>query len=521
MKLPIYVYDDQSTNCLDNTIRAVAVWSKRDWELMCMTLWKYNFHRINFQELNKGVKYTQFDYTNTEETLYLLEKYHAIKTNKHSYYFDKTKDEIIKELKRGMPVTIYIDSYYCPWFKPKYKRVHSTHFCLVIGIDDEEKGFWISDGQMATDGVYLPFDEYSKGFGSYITYKILSLDKKDNISCEEVLSIIIKELINGSYNAFNDIRQFSRNLEKNMQYYDKWHKSDFHEEFLITSKRLKALFNTFSYLYKTHGINELLNLSERINACADRWMSIYGMYVKTFFSDRNNNVINRICNKITEAANEDEKIYYDIVKLLDGDKFTGIYDISSDSVFYDSITDYYFIDINNYVNNIGFNKNINDKCPGFSYGGRYYIGEGLPENKLWEKDNMKFNFPNIDTNVYDNISCLGQEIKVDKDKYSYIMLLGASELGNQIDDLFIYYEDGTVEKSTITISTWRSSKPTYQERIMWCGKSHCEAEKKVGMEPQKAYIYAIINKVKNNIPIEKIQLPICPNIHIFAMTLGR
>ena len=128
-------------------------------------------------------------------------------------------------------------------------------------------------------------------------------------------------------------------------------------------------------------------------------------------------------------------------------------------------------------------------------------------NFIWENEN-------------DNISCAGQVISGPKGQYSGFMYLGCSEFGSHSEPILVKYTDGQTEEVALELSDWVLSHPLFQETVAWTGKgAKCTKNKSIQEMRSPVHLFAKHGVFCKTGTIESIQLPKCPNIHIFAISL--
>lgn len=127
---------------------------------------------------------------------------------------------------------------------------------------------------------------------------------------------------------------------------------------------------------------------------------------------------------------------------------------------------------------------------------------------------MKFQFPNLIEDSYDNISCMGQIIEISSNYCSQIMILSCAEWGNYFETIIINYTDGFSINIPFEVSDWAMKNQASHEVVAWDGVCI-----KIGDYKGVAYIYAQGHLLSHNGFISTIILPNCSNIHIFAISL--
>lgn len=526
MSLDIVIKHDEFYDCLENLVLAVAKLWKKDYQLMSADVWDFSYktsEQDNMLSLGQSVSNNAIsNYDN-------LAKYHGI-----SMKFVETSDyleglDVIKnELSNNRPVAIYMDTFWCNWYKVLYKKLHRPHYCLVIGIDTETNDLYIVDSQMANEETILPIKEFIHGFEAYITFSNEDVDIK-NFDWKVLLQNSLKKNknIENLVNIFEEMRKFAVDISSKLDLQNEIiglekfpFKAKIFQELFTLGKRRKQYSRMLAYIGKLYDIKELDAFSSRMKLAGDRWSSIFGLLCKAYYMNNDIKIINKIASKIEEAANDEENIADNLLEFC---KY-GNNNLCNTSIEHinNKMDIYCFLNLSSHMNNQGFSNSLLPTCSAqLSDDGRYFLADNLPTDKIWNIANMKFSFPTIFNNSYDNISCMGQIINVDQAMYNYIMLLGCSELGDYREHINIKYLDGFIERIPIEFTAWIKPQPSYGEIIAWTGSRAVRTENEVEVSSFAVHLYAKNYQLKHDGKVECIELPTCPNIHIFAISLGK
>lgn len=178
------------------------------------------------------------------------------------------------------------------------------------------------------------------------------------------------------------------------------------------------------------------------------------------------------------------------------------------------------IDLTNIYNNkLILNEfddiNINDNSDYFLYDSFHSF---IDMNNI----EIPFVFPknnNLSNLFYDNISCEGQIINLNKKCYKSIYFIGLCEWGDMRGELTLNSINGMTMSSDIFFYDWYRIKEEFFIHDM--KDSNCSLLKvlKTTNGQKSIFIYNYQFSNMNNI-FESIQLPFIPNMHIFSMTLA-
>lgn len=126
------------------------------------------------------------------------------------------QQHVYNTLNKGLPVMVYIDSFYCPWY-PSYQLSHIKHYILIVGINKKKREYYCLDRYADYDYIkVVPFADAAQGCGEYFSFDISS---KHNISNQEYLEILHNNLLNvisGDYNIWDNIVLFKETLLTNI-----------------------------------------------------------------------------------------------------------------------------------------------------------------------------------------------------------------------------------------------------------------------------------------------------------------
>lgn len=106
----------------------------------------------------------------------------------------------------------------------------------------------------------------------------------------------------------------------------------------------------------------------------------------------------------------------------------------------------------------------------------------------------------------------------------YIMyVLATSEFGESFDSIKLYWKDELAVELYYKLSDI-SMKPLFNEKIAMKGETYYRVNKSnkyiYEKHLEKAYIFEISFEFEEEVYIDKIILPNCPNTHIFGIALA-
>ncbi|GEM_PF-2756494 len=526
MRLDINLNFDIAYDCLENLIPPLAKWFGKNYELMSINSWGFEYSRlVNDQEeklLSKSFSsgtYSNFEY---------LAKYHGIQLIRHEKVAFKTMVSCIKnELNSKKPVIIYNDSFWCSWYTERYKKIYGTHYCLIIGYESD--GLFVIDSQFARNGAFLSYDDFEMGYNDYFICEVSNTNEMDTNWIEILrLSISNRKMFCSNDNMFNALKFFAidivEKLDLNIEMND--YKELPSSSPLITKlsnigKKRRQFSNALNFLSKEYGVVELDVLSKKFLELSNIWSSIFGLLIKAYYTNNDIRLLKKIRDKITKIANEEENIYLEIKSIISLTSF------STNKVYFSSpdpeikICKYSYVDLINNTNSKGFGYDLDpNNLSEFSDGGRYIYIINDYTSKMLKLNNMSFKLLNKNES-YDNISCKEQIIDIKLEPQNWIMFLGCSEWGSHADLVKLIFEDGTKENIPIELTNVVSQSSAYGEELVCVGKYAIKTDNTIDIAPFNANLFAKLYYIKHKKSISEIILPYCPNIHIFAISFGR
>lgn len=316
MFLDIRPVRNENYDCFQGIVASVATHFKCNYLLLFAGVWGFSFEPL---KMGKG-------YINFGERLIpefntvmfdLLERFHGCKiTIYDTDTINEIKAVILNELSKGLPVGIYLDSYWCPW-NIAYKKYHITHYCLVIGFDDDKESFMFIDPYCSDNIEKLSIVELEKGYGNYFTFKFTE-SKEQNI--ENELNYIIKlclvtlKLDNEQLNSFKMMRSFAdefeqyMDLDKEISGYEDTYAVPFFRQMKAIESCRKNFSLTLNYIAETCNDKNILQLSSNMLQASNIWSKIRLMIIRMSMTSSQSGQIKKIVDKIREVTDYEESI---------------------------------------------------------------------------------------------------------------------------------------------------------------------------------------------------------------------
>lgn len=459
-----------------------------------------------------------------------LEEYHGIKVTPLKIQGVKNiLNKVAEELTAGRPVGLAVDAYVCPW-DPGYRRHHFSHAILVIGWDEAKRCLICMDPYYAVENGALPIDELQEAeMLSCVTF-VLGEESKEGQTVELREIVTNATAILEETNSFNNMRRFAKeirdlDLGKELEGYE----SDCLQAPLVwrlyeVSRTRRRFAKALSFLAGKLNLPELADIASQLDKAGIRWISVQGMMVKASFQEDPTETLNIISDKLYRMAAEEELLARALHNLLQSGGIRKDFPIQETAeLFIPDAKNVIFLDLKHYFNNNGFGGNEPECAAEMSNGwdgGGFFLQQGLSRDNIWVIGRMTFKLEYLWENENDNISCAGQVISVPKRQYSGFMYLGCSEYGSHSEPMLVKYTNGQTEEVALELSDWSLVRPVFRETVAWAGKAAISTKHEGIQElPFPVFLFAKHGVFCKSGTIESIQLPKCPNIHVFAISL--
>lgn len=523
--LPITYKYIPSYSCVDMAIHALCTWKKKDYVMMFSESWGFKYeNKVNVNDfegkLNAdiGMKYE------------LLKEYHGIELEDYDSENKEQLFEFVKsELENNNPVGVIVDIYWCPWFYEAYKKAHGNHYLLVIGIDEENDELICKDFQMAIDGKTMTKKQLKEACLGCTKFNYV--ESVGEISIEMILKNAVDRIYNPEKNIdiIEDINKFGSDLKLNLNinevvkgYEDTPYLAPLLKKIKEISKGRSQFAITLTYIMEKKNVYEIRPIIHMLSLAAEKWDTVVGMLIKSYYLENRGKIIDRISNKILEIATLEKSIIHNIKEVLENREIGLFEDICNHHNYDSPIKEVEFVDLRSQLNSrgisIGNEKNVYAEL---SNPGRYIIVDNIPNDGVLCVANMRFDINNIVDSNLDNISCDEQEINIKGYEAEYIMILACAEFGNYSEEIDMIYDDGECENIRIRVSSWLLSESKFDELTAIKGKGAVRLNEKIEIYPFPVTIFAQCHEIKKKGRIVKIKMPVCPSIHVFAISLGR
>ena len=271
--------------------------------------WMFNYNKKKAcKSLNEQIPMIK-DY-DTEAKLY--RKYLGLKMSGYSYQHKTFKTIIAQELNVDNPIGILIDTYFCSW-NPLYKKSHTYHFCLVIGMS--ENSFYICDTYIKEGIINVKHEEIdNKLVDTYLIFRKL-----------EQTPFSVKDLLVEGFNyncinemgekSFDNIKQYGLDLQDCIMADIIMDDELLNPKISPTLRTIKTLSDDRYGLYNLLNHNRIYLKDTIVNTCSyinNLWSKCLNRYIY-FFLKKDVSVPLKSIADIYLEISEKEKVLYELV----------------------------------------------------------------------------------------------------------------------------------------------------------------------------------------------------------------
>lgn len=130
------IKDDGITSCFDAQLQSYAVWKDRNYELMYIDNWQFEFaHEEKKGEgiWSRGAVAARLFFDDILEPVDNLNCYEGIMCQMQKVDTYYAREIVDRQLEAGYPTLICVDTYNIPWLEHFYGKIHSTHCVMIVG----------------------------------------------------------------------------------------------------------------------------------------------------------------------------------------------------------------------------------------------------------------------------------------------------------------------------------------------------------------------------------------------------
>lgn len=532
-------------NCYEDQIASVMNWwngncNDENIVLCYSNSWSFSYS-TQLKDTDKSIGETLnglISYSFLDPYLYSssspLRKYYGMDLNsKYAVTFEDLLNFIKDELAINRPVILDIKSSFIPWDIQYRQEDDHTHVIIIVGIDEENKQFVATDGYYLFQNVRIDFKNVQEGFTKkFYTFNFYSdFIKVGTEDWMQVFSDIITRLSSiGPKGFYAEMVMLAEDIDQSLDFKVETKKTKGHYNDSMLHVAIKSLVQgrgkfskLLKYFYVVHSI-ELFNiLSNKMNTVVTRWNKVQHMLVKASFMPEFTKIKEKIVDEILQLADYELTIHKRIVDNLQISRTDFFKDLQK--IEEAAVSSYLeCVDISMLFNNKSFGS-ISEDCDANIVSDpmlpkAYFCKQEAPSNENIKIDNMLFKFPETWDSLADNISCKGQEICMPPYVINNIMFLGCAEWGDYTEELTLFFDDDSSKKLVVRFTDWYKN-PSFGEKIALKHKAVNTSHNGIlEIDKYERYLFAKSYSIPLAKKIKKIKLPICPNIHIYAVSVG-
>lgn len=533
MLLEINLQQKQGMSCEESGLATVSLWLKRRYEMIFSQNWNFKLTEPNPQvpgSIGRRIVVEKGD------IFQLIEQYHGIRTTRHFMVHSPEIFEVAsREIKAGFPIAVIFDYQYLSLVPPKKRMAQFRNFpMLVIGIDHSRQNVYCLDIHFLKKVIVLSFENFCQGYAGFMTFSVIGDEK--TVDWREVIQWNTDRLIKDQ--TFDALRTLSRLITESLDFSIENEKEFIDNVEPVISEKITTVYNsrflfsqTLAYLIDFQKAPILGQFQDGFMKLSSQWLSVWSILTMAF-RQRELNVqrdfeaqMRKVSQKILDIAGLEEELCGQVIQTMDG--HPGVFKKRSYSKDLeapaDPIRDFQCIDISGYLNNEGFASSMEPGVTAdFNGSGQFFLTEDLPLEEIWDVKGLKFRFPHPMDGVKDNIACMGQAIELPQDYYRALILLGCVDWGHKSEILEIHYAGGERVSLPLEFPNWTYTSSFSGELLVWEGR----CAERIGdvVSPitlYKGHLFAQTILLDGKFRLERITLPHCSYIHLFAITLGR
>ena len=443
-----------------------------------------------------------------------LKDTYDISVYKKSFGFFKSYIKYIEnDLANNKPIIAHFDSYYIPW-STLYQERHTSHLIVITGLDTDAKTITILDPIDKPEPVEITYKEFK--LGSHYCLDIIPPTPVKHISHAEFIKDIIQKpdtLIPS--HIFDNLSElgdmFTSEFNPDVEFRDCFNRQLMVEEKLVDDiRKLMQGINMFTvWLTWLNGKLNNCDLDEHIEdfkSILSKWNIFINMLYKRCMTTWEMDFGKKASTFIKDISLMHKQSYERLLDCLACETSSTSHNISTN--FTMSIP----IDLTPYCNNKGFAQGdlITIPCD-LTGAGEYYKIDSCYNLSELTIDKMKY-YINL-ANKYDNIICNNDTITIEPPVNAVgLSILCCSEWGKANDIIRINFADNSSKRFSI----YANDLPEYDlENSCLTGQTFDVNGTLIQEKAALTKSIFFFNKNK----ISSIQLPICPNMHIVAMTI--
>lgn len=291
---------NKNYNCLDLTLANVARFYGRDYEMMFLGSWGFDFSKDQSIPFEKRLK------TSWRETEKYLSIFHGIniqKININTVLSPQKK--ILQLLDNDNIVAVKMDAYSCAW-NLAYKKYHIPHFFLIMR--RENNSLVCLDTYSSVKEEYIDVD-INIDINSIFLFETTSLPEQNTVRCF-IKWFIEKKLLKDhciQKKLIKDFAGFLADIDYDFicsTYQDLWASPLCRNIREIGCSR-KNFLNSLSYINMHYGFSWNEEITTQFATVVEEWSKLYRLFLKCVYSRDRGNIINQMNNLLVMIADQE------------------------------------------------------------------------------------------------------------------------------------------------------------------------------------------------------------------------
>ncbi|MBB6022763.1 hypothetical protein HNR77_003862 [Paenibacillus sp. JGP012] len=312
--LDVKPIETEVCDCMMASLTNAALYFNKDYQFLFSGIWVFGF-RTKTEEYDafwKRLFTPSYLYPHDE-----LRKYHGIQLIEDEFTpYNEFLNVVKAELTSGIPMAVKFSAYYAPWTQ-FYKKYHMEHYCLIIGIDEANGYFYITDPYVTNKIEKLPIEDLKAGYEKSYTFRFVEpecdiadwravintalthrYEKQDNMDSFDMMRVFAQEIL--------DYSGFVKELKKQSDLYS--FELFYQLKYMSHSRLNYSWFLEFiSQKFNVVGILPVVN---RLQEVAALWRTVWLKFTKITYMENEimiEKAIKNISERLLEIADMEQR----------------------------------------------------------------------------------------------------------------------------------------------------------------------------------------------------------------------
>lgn len=503
-------------DCLECLIATMAAHWGRGYQLMFLQDRTFEYKRSEDRPLARNLT------CSPQRSFDNLLAYHGIAVQSFQGFDGASAlEHIYDEVEQGTCIIAELRAASIPW-DVHYGADHlpDTHAVLIVGADRNRERLLCTDSFYDRYQTELPADCLEQGYVMHASIRLAGEEAPD--LAEAVEALVLQLFREGAQSRGESIRQFAEDVfgrDIATEVGPEPEQSEFVQTLFQIGKSYKQMGILAEQLQTGRGGIGGNTLRECLDILGNRWGIVAAMVMKLACAPTDHKLRSALVKRIIQIAELEQEM---AASLADAKQGQGVRYSKNGGEEPGDGAGYIHVDLSDDYNNHGFYKQEDTQAARFACNGSFILDDGTLFGRTLEVGRMRFRLPALKPDGFDNLSCQGQVIAVRPGRYSAICILACSEWGHATETFMMIDEDGQLHPVMMQFTDWYEPKPQYGEQMAWRGKLGRRRDDGTVCEDEILHtIYADCYPLELAGAAIGLQLPFCPNLHLFALSLIR